>query len=75
MKEHKSAMWRVKPATVKMIDALVAEAQADPVMASNIGDSKGHISRAAMLNECLSRGASSVRSVLRAPVTPARAKK
>ena len=77
MKENKSAMWRVKPSTVAMIDALIEEAQADPVLSNDIGDSNGHISRAAMLDVCLSRGMASVRGVLRAkppanvePTTP-----
>lgn len=71
MNENKSAMWRVKPSTVAAVDALRAEAQEDPVMAHDIGDSNGHISRAAMLDLCLSRGMASVRGALRARPEPA----
>lgn len=70
MNENKSAMWRVKPSTVAAVDALRAEAQEDPVMAHDIGDSNGHISRAAMLDLCLSRGMASVRGALRARPEP-----
>ena len=38
MKEKKSAMWRVKPSTVAVVDDLAAEAQADPVLCNEIGE-------------------------------------
>jgi hypothetical protein len=66
MKEAKSTMWRLTPAMVDAVDALLAEVQADPEMVTQIGDSTGHVPRAALVRLCLSRGMASVRGALRA---------
>ena len=63
--EESATMWRVTPALKKMVDDLLKEVQEDPILSAQIGDSNGHISRAALIRVCLSRGAASVRGEIR----------
>ena len=67
---EKSTMWRI-PASIKAsMELLLVEAQADPILCGQIGNSKGHISMAALLRLCWSKGSTSVKTEIRnrAPV-------
>ena len=69
---EKSTMWRI-PASIKVsMELLLVEAQADPILCGQIGNSKGHISMAALLRLCWSKGSTSVKTEIRnrAPSTP-----
>jgi hypothetical protein len=59
---------RVEGHTLEALDALALELQDDPDMVTKLGDSNGHISRASLMRECLSRGMASARNTNRARV-------
>ena len=63
--EEKSTMWRIPPSIKSSMVALLAEAQADPILCGQIGNSKGHISMAALLRLCWSKGSASVKTEIR----------
>ena len=70
---EKSTMWRI-PASIKAsMELLLVEAQADPILCGQIGNSKGHISMAALLRLCWSKGSTSVKTEIRnrTPAPPA----
>ena len=59
---------RVDGHTLEALDALALELQDDPDMVTKLADSNGHISRSALMRECLSRGMASARNTNRARV-------
>ena len=64
----KSSMVRIDPHVAQMFDDLAVAMEADPTMRAKYADSNGHISRATLLREAVTRGYASLRQ--QAPTVP-----
>ena len=62
---------RVEGHTLEALDVLALELEDDPDMVAKLGDYNGHISRSALMRECLSRGMASARNSHRSRATTA----
>ena len=65
MDGEKSAMWRVPPELVALVDAMTAEVAAIPALRAEVGTRGGKPTRAGVLRLLVSRGATSVQGTIR----------
>jgi hypothetical protein len=65
MEDEKSAMWRVSPEVVSLIDAIRAEIAADPDLWAEVGTRNGKPTRAGVIRLLVTLGAKSLRGTIR----------
>ena len=65
MDGEKSAMWRVPPELVALVDAMTAEVAADPALRAEVGLRGGQPTRAGILRLLVTRGATSLQGTIR----------
>lgn len=63
--EEKSAMWRVPPEVVALVDTMTAEVAADPMLRAEVGMRNGQPTRAGILRLLVARGATSLQGTIR----------
>ena len=62
---EKTAMWRVAPEVVALVDTLTAEIGAIPALRAEVGIRRGKPTRAGVLRLLVTRGATSVQGTIR----------
>lgn len=65
MDGEKSAMWRVPPEVVALVDDLTAQIAAVPALRAEVGTRGGKPTRAGVLRLLVTRGATSVQGTIR----------
>jgi len=63
--EEKSAMWRVSPEVVALVDSIRAEIAADPDLWAEVGTRNGKPTRAGVIRLLVTLGAKSLRGTIR----------
>ena len=65
MESEKSAMWRVPPELVALVDTMTTEVAADPALRAEVGLRGGQPTRAGILRLLVTRGATSLQGTIR----------